>query len=165
MAYQLRNWYHFTWLCGDYIVEQHVHNLDVACWVIGDHPVSADGNGGQQVNRGPEFAESYDHFAVDYEFPNGVHVLSQCRQINGTDSDVTEYVVGTKGRWQARLPVRDGRRQDPDPGRRHQPLRPGAHRPAPEHRDRQADQRAQAGGREHAHGDHGPDVGLHRQAP
>jgi predicted dehydrogenase len=101
MTYQLRNWYHFTWLCGGCIVEQHVHNLDVACWAIGAPPISAYGNGGQQVNRGPEFAESYDHFSVDYEFPKGVHVLSQCRQINGTDGDVNEYVVGTKGKWQS----------------------------------------------------------------
>jgi predicted dehydrogenase len=101
MTYQLRNWYHFTWLCGDHIVEQHVHNLDVANWAIGAHPTSAYGSGGQQVNRGEEFGQSFDHFSVDYEYPEGVHVLSQCRQIDGTDGDVNEYVTGTKGRWQS----------------------------------------------------------------
>lgn len=101
MTYQMRNWYHYTWLCGDHIVEQHVHNLDVALWAIGANPISAYGNGGQQVNRAPEFGQSYDHFSVDYEFPNGVHVLSQCRQIDGTDSDVNEYITGTKGSWQS----------------------------------------------------------------
>ncbi len=101
MTYQLRNWYHFTWLCGDSIVEQHVHNLDVANWAIGAHPLSAYGTGGQQVNRAPEWGESFDHFSVDYEYPNGVHVLSQNRQIAGTDSDVNEYIVGTKGKWQS----------------------------------------------------------------
>jgi predicted dehydrogenase len=99
MTAQLRNWYHYTWLCGDCIVEQHVHNLDVANWAIGEHPVSAYGMGGQQVNRGPEYGQSFDHFAVDYEYPRGIHVLSMARQINNTDSDVNEYVVGTKGRW------------------------------------------------------------------
>ncbi|MBX6312758.1 MAG: Gfo/Idh/MocA family oxidoreductase [Isosphaeraceae bacterium] len=98
MEYQLRNWYHFTWLCGDHIVEQHVHNLDVACWALGGHPVSCVGMGGQQVNTAPKYGESYDHFAVDYEFPNGVHVLSMCRQIAGCANDVSEYIVGTKGR-------------------------------------------------------------------
>ena len=73
--YQIRNWYHFLWLCGDHIVEQHVHNLDVACWAIGAHPVRAVGMGGRQVISEPERGQSYDHFAVDYEFPNGVHVL------------------------------------------------------------------------------------------
>ncbi len=99
MTAQLRNWYHYTWLCGDCIVEQHVHNLDVANWAIGAHPVSAYGMGGQQVNRAPEFAQSFDHFSVDYEYPNGVHVLSNARQIDNTANDVNEYVTGTKGRW------------------------------------------------------------------
>ncbi|MFO0952634.1 MAG: Gfo/Idh/MocA family oxidoreductase [Isosphaeraceae bacterium] len=98
MEYQLRNWYHFTWLCGDCIVEQHVHNLDVACWAFKGHPVRAVGMGGQEVNTAPEYGESFDHFAVDYEFPNGVHVMSMARQIAGCESDVSEYLVGTKGR-------------------------------------------------------------------
>ncbi len=74
--YQIRNWYHFLWLCGDHIVEQHVHNLDVACWALKAHPVKAVGMGGRQVITEPERGQSYDHFAIDYEFPNGVHVLS-----------------------------------------------------------------------------------------
>jgi predicted dehydrogenase len=98
VEYQLRNWYHFTWLCGDCIVEQHVHNLDVACWALKGHPVRCVGMGGQEVNKNPEYGESFDHFAVDYEFPNGVHVLSMARQIDGCAGDVSEYLVGTKGR-------------------------------------------------------------------
>ena len=97
MEYQLRNWYHFTWLCGQCIVEQHVHNLDVACWALGN-PVSCVGMGGREVNTGPEFGESFDHFAVDYEFPNGVHIQSMARQINGCQSEVAEHFVGTQGR-------------------------------------------------------------------
>ena len=96
--YQIRNWYHFLWLCGDHIVEQHVHNLDVACWALGAHPVRAVGMGGRQVISEPERGQSYDHFAVDYEFPNGVHVLSMCRQIDGCANSVSEHLVGTKGR-------------------------------------------------------------------
>jgi predicted dehydrogenase len=98
MEYQMRNWYHFTWLCGDCIVEQHVHNLDVACWALGGHPVRAVGMGGQEVNTAPEYGESFDHFAVDYEFPNGIHVMSMARQIAGTQSEVAEHFQGTKGR-------------------------------------------------------------------
>jgi predicted dehydrogenase len=97
--YQIRNWYHFLWLCGDHIVEQHVHNLDVACWAIGAHPVRAVGMGGRQVISEPERGQSYDHFAVDYEFPNDVHVLSMCRQIDGCESDISETIVGTNGQW------------------------------------------------------------------
>jgi predicted dehydrogenase len=101
MEYQLRNWYHFLWLCGDHIVEQHVHNLDVAVWAIGSHPIRAVGMGGRQVHTEPEFGQSYDHFAVDYEFPNGIHILSMARQIEGCENNVSETIVGTKGQWQS----------------------------------------------------------------
>lgn len=97
MEYQLRNWYHFTWLCGGNHVEQHVHNLDVALWALGTHPVSCVGMGGQQTNTGPEFGESFDHYAVDYELPDGRHFLSMSRQIAGCANDVSEYIIGTKG--------------------------------------------------------------------
>jgi len=102
MEYELRNWYHFVWLCGDHIVEQHVHNLDVINWAIGEHPVRAVGMGGRQVRTGPEYGQIFDHFAVDYEYPNGVHVLSMCRQIPGCENDVSEAVVGSKGYFQTK---------------------------------------------------------------
>jgi predicted dehydrogenase len=98
MEYEIRNWYHFTWLCGGCIVEQHVHNLDVALWVYGAHPVSCVGMGGREINKAPEFGESFDHFAVDYAFADGRHLQSMCRQIDGCASDVSEYFVGSKGR-------------------------------------------------------------------
>jgi predicted dehydrogenase len=97
MVYQLRNWYHFVWLCGDHIVEQHVHNLDVVNWALRQHPISAVGMGGRQVRTGPQYGQIFDHFAVDYEYPNGVHVLSMCRQIPGCAESVSEALAGTKG--------------------------------------------------------------------
>ena len=121
MEYQIRNWYHFVWLCGDCIVEQHVHNLDVACWALKGHPIRCVGMGGQEVNTAPEYGESFDHFAVDYEFPNGVHVLSMARQINGCKPDVSEHLVGTKGVWSSSGGIRisgEGRRGR-DRGRNH----------------------------------------------
>ncbi len=100
MAYQLHNWYHFLWLCGDHIVEQHVHNLDVARWALGDAtPVRCVGMGGRQVNDSEGHGQSYDHFAVEYEFPNDVYVHSMCRQIAGCANNVSETVTGTKGHW------------------------------------------------------------------
>lgn len=98
LEWQLRNWNYFTWLSGDHICEQHVHNIDVMNWVLGSHPVRAvAGLGGRQVRTGPEYGNVYDHFAVEFEYPNGVRVTSQCRQINGCDSLVGEAVVGTDG--------------------------------------------------------------------
>jgi len=93
----LRNWYYFTWLCGDHIVEQHVHNLDVVNWATASHPVSAVGLGGRQVHTGPEYGNIYDHFAIDYEYPNGIHVASYCRQIPNCENSVSEALIGTKG--------------------------------------------------------------------
>ena len=98
--WQLRNWYYFTWLCGDHIVEQHVHNIDVVNWAMKAHPVRAMGTGGRQVRTGPEWGHIYDHFAVDFEYENGVHLFSMCRQQEGTAGSVSEALVGSKGTCQ-----------------------------------------------------------------
>jgi predicted dehydrogenase len=98
MEYQLRNWYHFTWLCGDHIVEQHIHNLDVMNWVLRGHPVSAVAVGGRTVRTGPEYGNGWDHFAVDFEYPNDVHVMSMCRHWEKCPGNVSEAIVGTKGK-------------------------------------------------------------------
>lgn len=97
MQWQLRNWYYFTWLCGDHIVEQHVHNLDVANWAIGAHPLKALGHGGRQVRTDPVYGNIYDHFSIDYEYPNDVHVASFCRQMPNCANNVSESLAGTKG--------------------------------------------------------------------
>jgi len=96
LEYQMRNWYNFTWLCGDHIVEQHVHNLDVMCWAFDAHPVAAVAMGGR-TRTDPAFGHIFDHFAVDYEMPKGYHALSMCRQISGCANEVGEHLVGTKG--------------------------------------------------------------------
>ena len=97
MEWQLRNWNYFTWLGADHIVEQHVHNLDVINWVMGTHPIRAIGLGGRQARTGKQHGHIYDHFAVEFEYPNGVRMFSQCRQINGCDGKVEEAVLGAKG--------------------------------------------------------------------
>ncbi|MFO7905050.1 MAG: Gfo/Idh/MocA family protein [Planctomycetota bacterium] len=95
--YRFHNWFHVDWLCGDHIVEQHVHNLDRCNWIMQAHPVKAYGMGGRQyhTDRGGNI---YDHFAVEFEYPNGVRMTSMCRQIAGTDTKIGEEIVGTKGR-------------------------------------------------------------------
>lgn len=98
MEWQLRNWLYFIWLSGDHIAEQHVHNIDVANWAIGDHPQSAMALAGRQVRTDPVFGNIFDHFSVEYVYPGDVRVTSNCRQINGCANRVDEYIVGTKGR-------------------------------------------------------------------
>jgi predicted dehydrogenase len=100
LAYQLHNWYHFGWVCGDHIVEQHVHNLDVCNWAMGAHPIEAVGMGGRTslpMGNPRENGNIFDHFAVDYAYPNDVHCMSMCRQIDGCENNVSEALVGTKG--------------------------------------------------------------------
>ena len=75
MEYQMRNWYYYTWLCGDHIVEQHIHNLDVANWIKGDHPVKCWGMGGRQVLTDKRYGEIFDHHCVEYEYADGSRVL------------------------------------------------------------------------------------------
>jgi predicted dehydrogenase len=98
MEWQMRNWNYFTWLSGDHIVEQHVHNLDIMNWVFQAHPVKATSAlGGRQVRTGERHGHIFDHFAVEYEYPNGITMFSQCRQINGCRTIIGEEVVGTLG--------------------------------------------------------------------
>ena len=97
MEWQLRNWLYFTWLSGDHIVEQHVHNIDVINWAMGTHPVKAYGMGGRQVRTDPAYGHIYDHFAIDFEYENGVHLMSMCRQTENTDTNISEVIVGAQG--------------------------------------------------------------------
>ena len=97
MEYQMYNWYYFVWLCGDHIVEQHIHNLDVINWVKKDHPKLARGMGGRQVRKGIDHGEIFDDHFVEFEYPDGSHLSSQCRHIPGCWDSVSEYVQGTKG--------------------------------------------------------------------
>jgi len=98
MEYQMRNWYYFVWTCGDHIVEQHIHNLDVMNWVKNGPPVRANGMGGVEVRKGPDYGEIFDHHCVEFEYADGSRAFSQCRHINGCWSDVSEHVQGTKGK-------------------------------------------------------------------
>jgi predicted dehydrogenase len=117
MEYQMRNWYYFTWLCGDHIVEQHVHNLDVINWALQAHPLRAVGMGGRQVRTGPEYGHIYDHFAIDYEYGNDVHLLSMCRQIDNCENSVSETLVGTKGTCQVNRYIIKGEKNWRFPGK------------------------------------------------
>jgi myo-inositol 2-dehydrogenase / D-chiro-inositol 1-dehydrogenase len=94
MEWMIRNWVNWTWLSGDHIVEQHVHNLDVMNWFMGTHPVKATGFG-SRLRR--YTGDQYDNFSVDYVFEDGRHVHSMCRQINGCSNDVSERLQGSTG--------------------------------------------------------------------
>lgn len=103
VEYQLGNWYHFLWLCGDHIVEQHVHNIDVIQWYSGRKPVRAVGMGGRMGNHSArpngspkDVGNIFDHFAIEFEFEPGFRVSSYCRHYPGM-GDVSEMIVGTKG--------------------------------------------------------------------
>jgi predicted dehydrogenase len=97
MEYQMRNWYYFVWTCGDHIVEQHIHNLDVAYWVKGALPVRGNGMGGREVRKGRDQGQTFDHHCVELEYADGSRVFSQCRHIPGCWDSVSEYAHGTKG--------------------------------------------------------------------
>jgi len=95
---QVNNWYHYIWLCGDHICEQHVHNIDVCNWIMGAHPVKAWGMGSRQmldIDKKP--GEIWDNFAIEFEYANGVRMHAYCGQIKRDFSSVSEAVVGSKG--------------------------------------------------------------------
>jgi len=99
LEFQVRNWYYFTWLSGDFIVEQSVHDYDVVRWMKNEaNPVSCQGQGGRIVRKGIENGHVYDHFSADYTFADGSQVITQHRQIPGCWNRIGETVHGTKGK-------------------------------------------------------------------
>lgn len=98
MEYQVKNWYYYTWLCGDHITEQHIHNIDVVNWFMDDqHPVAAQGMGGRETRKDKKYGQIFDHHYVEFVYPNGVIMNSQCRHQRNCWSSVTELIVGSKG--------------------------------------------------------------------
>jgi predicted dehydrogenase len=99
MEWQLRNWYYFTWLSGDFNVEQHVHMLDVATWLLGGrYPARAYGSGGRTVRTGDQYGNIYDHHSTVYEYDGGLRANAHCRQYPGCHNDVGVTAIGTRGR-------------------------------------------------------------------
>lgn len=94
MEFMIRDWVNWSWLSGDHIVEQHIHNIDVANWFTGKFPVSAVGFGSRQRRV---TGDQYDNFSVDFVYEGDVHMHSMCRQINGCSNNVSEYLRGTEG--------------------------------------------------------------------
>lgn len=116
MEYQMRNWYYFNWICGDHILEQHIHNIDVANWFIGGYPIKATGTGGREVRKGKDHGHIFDHHVVEFEYENGAIISSQCRHQPDTKTRVDEFFQGTlgtsytDGSGNARLKKYDGTR-------------------------------------------------------
>ena len=96
MEWMIRDWVNWTWLSGDHIVEQHVHNIDVFLWMSGYKVKQATGFGSRQRRI---TGDQYDNFSVDFECENGVHFHSMCRQIDGCSNGIGEIIYGTKGSW------------------------------------------------------------------
>ncbi|HBV61552.1 MAG TPA: oxidoreductase [Rhodopirellula sp.] len=99
MQFQTNNWYHFNWLSGDQICEQHIHNLDVGCWVKGEYPVECNGMGGRERRMDGDASKSqiFDHTFCEYTFSDGTKMFSQGRHLRGAWNKVGEAVHGTKG--------------------------------------------------------------------
>ncbi|MHC4402376.1 MAG: Gfo/Idh/MocA family protein [Planctomycetota bacterium] len=98
MEYQVGHWYYFTWLSGDFIVEQSVHMLDVCNWAKGGYPVVAQAQGGRQVRTGSDYGQIYDHFAVEYAYDDGTRLFSQNRHVPGCFNSIAHHAYGTRGR-------------------------------------------------------------------
>ncbi len=98
MEYQMRNWYYYTWLSGDHIVEQAVHGIDTMAWALGDQPpIQCWGSGGRQVRTDPMYGNIYDHFSAVFEYPNNVRGYHNCRHWRNTAQQTKDYVLGSKG--------------------------------------------------------------------
>ncbi len=92
--YMVNNWVNFTEMSGDHIIEQHVHNLDVANWLIGHPPIRALGFGGRARRK---TGNQFDFFSIQYDYADDLHIHSMCRQISGCYNRVMEHFVGSEG--------------------------------------------------------------------
>ncbi len=106
LDWQVRNWYYFTWLSGDHIVEQNIHNMDVISWMLNARPIKAYGSGGRLWRK--DIGHIYDHFNLIYEYPNQVLLNNTCVQINGVRGDVSETIRGDKATFTSNLAGKDG---------------------------------------------------------
>jgi len=99
MQYQCNNWYHFIWSCGDQIVEQHIHNIDIGCWVKNAWPVKTNGMGGwaNRLNGDGKDSQIYDSTFVEYVFEDGSTMHSQGRHLKNSFTRVGEFAHGSKG--------------------------------------------------------------------
>ncbi len=100
MEWQIRNWYFYTWLGADFISEMHIHNLDLMNWALNSHPISCIGFGGRQARTGlktDKWGNIYDHFSVEYLYPNDVRVQYIGTQIDNAASRNDQRITGTKG--------------------------------------------------------------------
>ncbi len=98
MQYQMRNWYYFTWLSGDFNVEMFIHQYDRLAWAMQDeHPVSCYGTGGRQARTGAEYGHIYDHFSTVFEYESGAHAFTTTRHQQGCSNVIDVLVIGTKG--------------------------------------------------------------------
>jgi predicted dehydrogenase len=97
MEYHLRRWLFWTWLSGDFIVEMHVHNLDILNWAMQAHPVQCMGVGGRQARTEPEYGNVYDHFAVEYLYPDDVRIEYIGTQIDKFTYRSDQRLAGTEG--------------------------------------------------------------------
>jgi predicted dehydrogenase len=97
LEFQLRNQFYFAWQCGDIIVDQGLHNLDVINWIKGAYPISARGMGGAEVRKGRDAGALYDHFNVEYEYADGTRCFQTNRQVPGCWAYVAETAHGSDG--------------------------------------------------------------------
>ena len=98
VEYQIREWLAFRWTSGDQIVEQYVHNLDMALWAIGKLPVEVVGSGGRQIDIPyPERGDRFSNCHAQYEFEDGASLTAACRQEDNTSPYAPFKVFGTKG--------------------------------------------------------------------
>ncbi len=97
LEHQIRNHFHFIWQAGDQVLDQMIHNIDVANWFLGEFPVTAQGMGGREVRTGKEYGQIFDHNFVEFTYPSGAVIAAQCRQIPGCYNRVAEDFNGTEG--------------------------------------------------------------------
>ncbi len=99
IEFQLYNWTHFSWLSGGFLTASLVHHTDKAAWVMKEQqPKTAFARGGRASRFGEEHGDCFDHHSVVYEYENGVKMYANLSVQPGCCSEVSDIILGTKGR-------------------------------------------------------------------
>ncbi|HEY3323914.1 MAG TPA: twin-arginine translocation signal domain-containing protein [Planctomycetota bacterium] len=95
LGHQISNYNCFTWLNSSFFVDWHCHNVDICCWAKNAWPIDAQGMGGRAQRKHPD--QAWDHYLVEYTFPDGTKLFAQTRQQDNCYGTYQDLAHGTKG--------------------------------------------------------------------
>jgi predicted dehydrogenase len=100
LGYQIRRFHSLLWASGGSYSDFLIHNIDECCWMKDAWPIEARGIGGRHYRsdkKGEFIDQNFDHYTVEYTFPDGAKLMLESRNIPDCWQAFASYAHGTKG--------------------------------------------------------------------